>query len=114
MSLFLLLYSENIPWGVKTQYCQSHKKNHIVNCLTCEENTRKPYNDNVCLFGALALHSQGNARLEEEPSKKFDPFLEKIGGSDQASLHGVGTNDFPFVEDFVQVNILLCDISIVD
>ena len=25
-------------------------KNHTVNCLTNDENTRKPYNDNLCLF----------------------------------------------------------------
>ena len=31
-------------------------KNHTVNCLTLEENTRQPYKDNLCLFRALALH----------------------------------------------------------
>ena len=30
-------------------------KNHIVNCLTFERNTLQPYNDNLCLFRALAL-----------------------------------------------------------
>ena len=31
-------------------------KNHTINCLTYEGNTRQPYNDNLCLFRALALH----------------------------------------------------------
>ena len=41
-------------------------KNHTINCLTFEENTRQPYSDNLCLFGALALHMHGNQRLEEK------------------------------------------------
>ena len=45
---------------------ESLVKNHIVNCLTYEENTRKPYNDNLCLFRALALHLHGGWVLEEE------------------------------------------------
>ena len=43
---------------------ESLLKNHTVNCLTFEKNTRKPYNDNLCLFRALALHLRGNERLE--------------------------------------------------
>ena len=35
-------------------------KNHNVNCLTFERNTRQPYIDNLCLFRALALHLHGN------------------------------------------------------
>ena len=31
-------------------------KNHKINCLTFEENKTKPYNDNLCLFRAAALH----------------------------------------------------------
>ena len=30
-------------------------KNHTINCLTYDENTRQPYNDNLCPFRALAL-----------------------------------------------------------
>ena len=39
-------------------------KNENVNCLTFEKNTRKPYNDNLCLFRAVGLHLFGNERLE--------------------------------------------------
>ena len=35
-------------------------KNLSVKGSTDEENTRKPYQDNLCLFGALALHLHGN------------------------------------------------------
>ena len=54
---------------------ESLLKNRSINCLTFEKNTRKPYNDNLCLFRALALHLHGNERLEEETSKLFNLFL---------------------------------------
>ena len=44
-------------------------KNHTINCLTHEENTRQPYNDKWCLFRAPALHLHGTQRLEEETSE---------------------------------------------
>ena len=50
-------------------------KKQTVNCLTSEKNTRKPYNDNLCLFRAVALHLFGNERLEEETSNLFNFFL---------------------------------------
>ena len=53
-------------------------KNHIVNCLTSERNTLQPYNDNLCLFRALALHLHGNEKREEETSKNFNPSPSKV------------------------------------
>ena len=47
---------------------QSLLKNHRVNCLIFGKSTRKLYNDNLCLFRAVALHLFGNKRLEEETS----------------------------------------------
>ena len=47
-------------------------KKHTINCLTFEENIRQPYNDNLYLFRAVALHLHGNQRLEEERSKAFN------------------------------------------
>ena len=38
-------------------------KNQNLNCSTFEKNTRKPYNDNLCYFRAVALHLFGNERL---------------------------------------------------
>ena len=49
-------------------------KNHKVNSLTFERNTRQPYNDNLCLFRAPALHFHGNEKLEEETSLNFQCF----------------------------------------
>ena len=45
---------------------ESFLKNPSINCLTYEQNTKKTYKDNLCLFRALALHLHGNERFEEE------------------------------------------------
>ena len=64
-------------------------KNQTVNCLTYDENTRKPCNDNLCLSRALALHLHGDGGLEEQTSEMFTLFLEKIGGTNPASFQGI-------------------------
>ena len=89
-------------------------KNHTTNCLTYEEKTRQPYNDNFCLFRALALHLQGTQRLEEETSKLFNLFINKMDGLSTNQFQGVHVNDNPVVEDLLTLNILLFDIDIVD
>ena len=89
-------------------------KNHTINCLTYEENTRQPYNDNLCLFRALALHLHGTQRLEEETSKLFNLVINKMDGLSADQFQGVHMNDIPIVEDVLILNILLYDIDIVD
>ena len=66
----------DIPMGCKGAVLpESLLKNLTINCLTYEQNTKKPYKDNLCLFRALALHLHRNERLEEETSKLFNLFL---------------------------------------
>ena len=89
-------------------------KNLTVNFLTFEQNTRQPYNDNLCLFRALALHLHGNEKLEEETCKLFNCYLEKQGGIEPANFQGVCVDDVSLVEDLIQVNIFLYDIDIVN
>ena len=72
LTIFAALLRD-IPMGCKDAVLpECLLKNHTVNCLTFEKNTRKPYNDNLCLFRALALHLHGNERLEEEISNLFN------------------------------------------
>ena len=60
---------KGVPMGCKNAVLpEPLPKNHTINCLTFEESTRQPYNDNLCLFRALALHLHGTQRLEEETS----------------------------------------------
>ena len=89
-------------------------RNGTINCLTFEENTRQPYNDNLCLFRAPALHLHGTQRLEEETSKKFILFINKLDGLSADKFRGVHMNDIPCVEDLLTLKIVLYDIDIVD
>ena len=71
LTIFASLLKDG-PMGCKdTVLPEPLLKNHNVNCLTFERNTSQPYNDNLCLFRALALHLQGNEKSEEETSKVF-------------------------------------------
>ena len=89
-------------------------KNHNVNCFTYQENTLQPYNDNLSLFRALALHSHGNKKLEEDTSKNFKFFLNNSEEGDVSKFQGVHLNDIPKVEDLSQLNNFLYDINFVD
>ena len=64
---------KDVPMGCKdTVLPEPLLRNCNVNCFTFERNTLQPYNDNLCLFRALALHLHGNKKLEEETSKIFN------------------------------------------
>ena len=89
-------------------------KNHTINCLTFEENTRQLYNDNSCLFRALALHLDGTQRLEKKTSNIFNLIINKMDGLSANQFRGVLMNDILFVEDPLTLNIVLYDIDIVD
>ena len=93
---------------------ESLLKKQTVNCLTFEKNTRKPYNDNLCLFRALALHLHGNERLEEETSKLFNLFLVNRTNPDPSKFQGVCMDDIASVEDIVAINIFIYDIDFID
>ena len=106
---------KDVPMGCKNAVLpEPLLKNHTINCLTFEENTRQPYNDNLCPFRALALQMHGNQRLEEETSKFFNLFINKMDGLSAHQFQGVHMNDIPIVEDLLTLNILLYDIDIVD
>ena len=89
-------------------------KNRTINCLTFEENTRQPYNNNLCLLCALALHMHGNQRLEEETSKLFNLFINKMDGLSADEFQGVHKNNISFVGDLLTLNIVPYDIDSVD
>ena len=93
---------------------ESLLRNRSINCLTFEKNKRKPYNDNFCLFRALALHLHGNERLEEETSKLFSLFLVNSTNPDPSKIQGVCMEDIPSVQDIVSINIFIYDIDLID
>ena len=106
---------KDIPMGCKdTVLPEPLLKNHNVNYLTFERNSNQPYNDNLCLFRAVALHLFGNERLQEETSKIFNLFRNKCGEGEPSKSQGVHMTDIPKVEDLMQLNIFLYDIDFVD
>ena len=106
---------KDVPMGCKNAILPKPLlRNHTVNRLTYEENTRQPYNDNLCLFRALALHLHGTQRLEEETSKLFKFLINKMNGLSPNQFQGVLMNDTPIAEDLLTLNIVLYDIDIVD
>ena len=88
-------------------------KKHCVKCLTIEENNWKPYNDNLCLFRALALHLHENERLEEETSKVITILPDKSAGTDRANFWGVCMEAIAAVEDIEQADSFLYDFDLV-
>ena len=59
-------------------------------------------------------HLHGTQRLEEETSKLFSLFINKMNGLSADQFQGVHMNDIPIVEGLLTLNILLFDIHIVD
>ena len=105
---------KDVPMGCKNAVLpEPLLKNHTINCLAYE-NTRQAYNDNLCLFRAPALHMHGNHWLEEETSKLFNLFINKMDGLSPNQFQGVHMNDISTVEDLLTLNILLYDIDLVD
>ena len=105
----------DVPMGCKdTVLPEPLVRNCNVNCLTFERNTTQVYNDNLCLFRALALHLHGNEKLDEETSSFFNLFHNNSGEGDISKFQGVHLNDIPKVEDLLQLNIFLYDIDFVD
>ena len=75
LTIFVSLLKD-VPMGCNdTVLPELLLKNHNINCLTFEKNTLQRYNDNLCLFRALALPLHGFKKLEEETSKIFNLFL---------------------------------------
>ena len=106
---------KDLPMGYKKAVLpEPLLKNHTINCLMYEENIRQPYNDNLCLFRALALQLHGTQRLEDETSKLFNLLINKMDGLSADQFQGVHMNDIPTVEDLLTLNIVLYDIDIVD
>ena len=104
-----------IPIGCKDVVLpESLLRKPSINCLTHEQNTKKTYKDNLCLFRALAPHLHGNERLEEETSKLLNLFLVNSTNLDPSKFQGIGMDDIPSVEDIVGINIFIYDIDLID
>ena len=114
LTVFAALLRDS-PMGCKDAILpESLLRNSTVNYLTNEQNTKKPYKDNLCLFRALALHLHGNERLPEETSEIFNLFLINPTNPDFSKFHGVCMDDTPSVEDIVGIIFFIYDIDFFD
>ena len=115
LTIFAALLRD-IPMGCEDPVLsKSLLKNHTVNCLTYEQNTKKSYKDSLCLFRALALHLHGiDKRLEEVTSKFFSLFLINSTNPDPSKFQVVCTDDIPSVKDIVRINIFIYFIDLID
>ena len=78
-------------------------RNHQVNCLI-PESRKQPYNDNLCLFRALAVQLHGTTNLETSIYRIVGGFLEKLS-SNPKQFRGILIDNLPIVEDVVEKNI---------
>ena len=114
LTIFAALLRD-IPMGCKDSVLpESLLRNRSINCLTYEQNTKKPYKDNLCLFRVFALHLHGNERLKEETSKLFNLFLLKSTNPDPSKFQGVCMDDIPSAEDILGINNFIYDIDLFD
>ena len=114
LTIFAALLRD-IPMGSKyAVLLDSLLKNHTVNCSKYEQNTKKTYKDNLCLFRALALNLRGNERLEEETSKFFNLFHIDSANPEPSKSQGGCMDDIPTVEDLVGINNFIYDINFID
>ena len=116
-TVFVPLFKD-VPMGCKDRVLpEPFLKNHNVNCYNFERKTLQPYNDNLCLFRALALHLHGNKQLEEETSKISNLILNNSEDSEEGDVSkfpGAHLNDIAKVEDLMQLNIFFYDLEFVD
>ena len=78
LTIFAALLSE-IPMGCKAAVLpESLLKNHTVNFLTYEQNTKKPYKNNLCLFRALSLHLHGTEDWKKKHQSYSISFLLSV------------------------------------
>ena len=82
---------EEVPMGCKDAVLPDRLlENHTVNCLTFEENTRQPYNDNLCLSCSCSPFARKSTT--EENSKILNSFINRMDGlSPMSSRELTGT-----------------------
>ena len=94
LTVFALLLKD-VPMGCKDAVLHEPLlRNRNVNCPIFEKSTLEPYNDNLCLFRALALHLHGNKKQEKETSKIFNIFLNNSAEIDPSKFQGVHMTAF--------------------
>ena len=77
------------------------------NSLTHHPTTHKPYNDNLCVIRALAVHQlkgYNKTHLEDTTQRIFIQFMQKVGDIDPATFRGVKEEQFPILKKNYRVH----------
>ena len=94
-------------------YLNLFQKNHSVDCLTYEQNTKKPYKDNLSLQRTCSPLAW-KRETRKETSTFFNLFLFNSRNSDPPKFQGVCMDDSPSVEDIVGINFFIYDNDLID
>ena len=87
-------------------------RNPEVNCLLSNGHD-EPYNDNLCLFRAIAIHLFGSVDVELQAIKIFYNFVTG-SGCDPDNFTGVSFDQIPIIEELIKQNIFIYDFDIED
>ena len=85
-------------------------RNPEKNCLLSNGHD-EPYNDNLCLFRAIAIHLFGSVDVELQSIKIFHNFVT-ASGCDPESFTGVSFDQTPIIEEQIKQNIFIYDFDI--
>ena len=103
----------NIPMGcTDSPLPEPLLRNPEVNCLLSNGHD-EPYNDNLCLFRAMAIHLFGSEEFELQAIKFFHNFVT-ASGCDPENFTGVSFDQFPIIEEQIKQNILIYDFDTED
>ena len=101
---FLVFLLSGIPLGcIKQPIPSASVKNPIVKCFVsdCEN---KPYQDNLCMFRALAYELHGSNDLQQNTISLMQTFLSATR-RDGETFPGIHEDDIPVLEALVDRNI---------
>ena len=108
VTVFAALLRDVRMWCKDAVLPERLTKNNTFNYVTYQENTKKQYNDKICLFRALVLHLHGSGGPEKENTKIFTLALADYGGTNPTKAF---KKDILFVENFVQLSIFVYEID---
>ena len=112
VTVFVALLT-NIPMGcTDSPLPEPLLRNPEVNCLVSNGHN-EPYNDNLCLFRAIAIHLFRSVDVEPNATKIFHNFIA-AGGCDPESFTGVSFDQIPIIEELIKQNIFIYDFDIED
>ena len=103
----------NIPMGcTDSPLPEPLLRNPEINCLLSNGHD-EPYNDNLCLFRAIAIHLFGSVDVELQAIKIFHNFVT-ASGCDPENFTGVSFDQIPIIEEQIKQNIFIYDFDIED